>query len=97
MNVWEQWIAELRHAYRLAKGERAAELRAGKRPKLLDDRGLHPYSEVWGRIIMLEGSAEIADVIANAPELFECSPSSLRRVAHQDAHEEFVREIRGEQ
>lgn len=42
------WAERIVTVYRLLKGDRAGEIR-GRRPRLLDDRGLHPVSYGWGR------------------------------------------------
>lgn len=59
-----EFFALVDQAFKLAKGERAAELR-GRRIRRFDERGLHPYSEVWGYI----GAA--TDGEAAGPELRE--------------------------
>lgn len=77
----ESALAEkIREAYQIARGERLAELR-GHRPRLLDDRGIHPYSYLWGQIDLLGGS-ELAH-----------SPEALRRDARAEADEAFRQEV----
>lgn len=71
---------KLMEAYRLARGERLAELH-GRRPRLLDDRGIHPYSYVWGHVDALGGSHT------------GISPEALRRDAREDAEAAFRREV----
>ena len=46
--IFNAWVEALRECYMLARGERLGELR-GRRVKLLDERGLHPFSVAWGR------------------------------------------------
>jgi hypothetical protein len=56
----EAWQDAVSQAWILAYGERKNELNDERRARLLDDRGLHPYSEVWGRIHYLEGVPGVA-------------------------------------
>lgn len=71
---------KLMEAYRLALGERLGELR-GHRPRLLDGRGIHPYSYVWGHVDALGGSHT------------GISPEALRRDARAAAEETFRAEV----
>lgn len=101
--AWPVFIAAVKQAYELAKAERLAEFK-GRRPRTFDDRGLHPYSEVWG-YIGAATSPEIADWLATGErvELWKeitgeesdrvLSPTSLRAAAHAAATQEFVNEI----
>lgn len=77
------WCAATRGAYKLAYGERLAQLR-GKQVKRFDDRGLHPYSEQWGRVTLAESFLE------HLPYL---SPYTLRTMAIDDAYHDFINEL----
>lgn len=85
------WLRSVRAAYKLAHRQRLAQLR-GKRVKSFDDRGLHPYSEMWGRIILAESDSAVGKAIACGyfPPL---SPESLRRMAEDDAYRDFITEL----
>jgi predicted metal-dependent hydrolase len=85
--VTDAWIEMLQAAYGLAKGERRNEL-AGRYVKSRDDRGLVPYSYIWGAIRALEG---LEPVLAN--EDVTTDPIALRKAAHADADAEFRAEI----
>lgn len=101
------WTELVHEAYQLAYGERLAELN-GRRPRTFDDRGLHPYSEVWGRIGLLTGGEITGAMIDGVLELPEpwpeplvelvrdlrLSPSTLRRTASEAANREFRRQIK---
>lgn len=80
--AWQEQIVRI---YRLVKGERAGEIR-GRRPKLFDDRGLHPVSyeigkaeQIWGdRVIpalrtMIASDAAVAGAEASAEAGFAAS------------------------
>lgn len=85
-DMWPEWTEAVRQAFLLARGARLGELH-GRRARLLDARGLHPYSEVWGVIGAL-ASEEIGQwIIDNGLRL---SPELLRRVAAEDAETEFA-------
>lgn len=84
------WARATRAAYKLAYGERSALVR-GKRTRSYDDRGLHPYSEQWGRMTLAESF-----VMAETGWLPYLSPASLRDMAHADAHHDYVKELREE-
>jgi hypothetical protein len=81
----ELWMEALRHAYQFARSERLLELR-DKRPRLLDDRGLHPYSLEVGRIMALR---ELEPALAEV----QFDPIELRRLARQDAAKQFADEV----
>lgn len=83
--VIREWCEELRIAWLLARTERLGELR-GQRSKTFDDRGLHPYSHVVGRIEALQG------VLPLLREL-NFDPYLLRMEAKLDAESEFRKEI----
>ena len=48
VRAYVAWQEQIVRIYRLVKGERAGEIR-GRRPKLFDDRGLHPVSYEIGK------------------------------------------------
>ena len=87
------WLEATRECYLLAKAERLGELK-GKRIKLLDARGMHPYSVAWGRVLALE---ELLPALAGA-RLADppTDPVHLRRVAQRDAESEFHELLRAE-
>lgn len=90
--AWPTFIAAVEQAYQLAKSERLAEMK-GRRQRTFDDRGLHPYSEVWG-YIGAATSTEIADwQSACGRGLGAISPTIIRDAARRDAAREFVHEI----
>ena len=84
------WIESLQAAYSLARGERRNQL-AGRYMKSRDERGLHPYSFVWGQIRTLEGLEPVL-----ASEDLAIDPVTLKKVAYQDAEAEFRAEILAE-
>lgn len=93
--AWSEFMAALRHAYLLARGERMNELR-GKRVAKFDSRGLHPYSEAWGRIsacLSLPGVTERVRAEIEGEEIV-LSPHQMRKVAHENAYREFVTLLR---
>lgn len=77
------WAKAVRAAYKIAYGERLAQLR-GKRTKSFDDRGLHPPSEQWGRITLAES------FIQEGAGLPYVSPASVRSMAETDAYHDFI-------
>jgi hypothetical protein len=89
--VYDAWVEALRDAWHLARGERLGELR-GRRQKLLDERGMHPYSLAWGRAMACEQllpelqSARLADPPVD--------PVLMRRLAQRDAEQSFESELR---
>lgn len=89
----DAWLEGLRDAYYLAKGERIGELR-GRRVKLLDDRGMHPYSVAWGRVYALEAlRPELQSARLSDPPV---DPVQLRRVAQRDAEGAFYSAIQND-
>lgn len=86
-------MRELRAAYSLAYHQRYGELRAGRRTKTFDDRGIHPYSEVWGRISVFLAHAEGHWMVE---QFLEVTPYQLTRMAEQDAHEQVVLDLKEE-
>lgn len=93
----DRLLAEFRAAYQLAYHQRYGELRAGRRTKTFDDRGLHPYSEIWGRISVLISEEDSRETTQMVPALLEVTPNQLQRMAEQDAHAQLLNEIRKEQ
>lgn len=87
--AFKRWSEKLREAYLLARGERLAELR-GHRPRLLDERGIHPYSYAWGQVDMLT-TDELATWLGESQfeyaglPVLTLSPSALRRAAREEA------------
>ena len=67
------------HAYRLAHGERINEL-IGKHVRTFDERGLHPYSEIWGQINMLAAHPEVHARLSEIDSEDVPSPAALRRL-----------------
>lgn len=86
------WARSFRAAYKLAYGERMAALR-GKRTKSYDDRGLHPYSEQWGRITLSESF--VLSETGWAPP--DASPTAIKNMAQHDAYSDFISELRKEE
>ena len=78
MDPVERWCELVREAYLLARARRLHELR-GKYVKTFDGRGLHPYSVVWGQILLLMPEGLEAD----------CSPNELDKAAREEADEIF--------
>jgi hypothetical protein len=83
--IESEWCAALQAAYSLARGERLNVLQ-NRHVKRFDARGLHPYSEVWGRIRALEA-------LLPTLMLAEADPIALRRAAESDAAEQFASEL----
>ncbi len=94
--VAERWVEALETAYGLARGERLAEIRGDRRVKRFDSRGLHPYSEAWGRILSLEGLDPELAALRDLGGDVACEPGTLRHAAHRDAEEAVARLIRSE-
>jgi len=88
--ITDAWLEALSDAYHLAKGERLGELR-GRRVKLLDERGMHPYSMAWGRIFACESLLPglVAARLSEPPT----DPVHLRRVAQRDAESAFREQL----
>jgi hypothetical protein len=83
--IIKAWCEAVCHHYTLAKGERLGELR-GRRPRTIDERGLHPLSLEVGRILALQ------DLVPDL-ELLEFTHLRSRKVAHDDATKEHEEEI----
>lgn len=96
-NVYATWLDAIQHAFLLAKSQRLAEIRADRRTKRFDARGLHPVSVEWGKVFacenLLPGLTELRDVGGDP-----CDPVSLDRLAQEAARVAFVEELaeRGE-
>lgn len=85
IRAYTGWAEQIVRVYRMVKGERAGEIR-GRRPKLFDDRGLHPISyeigkaeQIWGdRVIpalrtMIASDAAVVGDEASAEAGFAAS------------------------
>ena len=98
----EAWQDAVSQAWMLAYGERKNELNDERRARLLDDRGLHPYSEVWGRILYLEGVPGVAiddgdnRVMQVGAERFytagKVTPYELKEWARKEATQDWLQE-----
>ena len=80
------WIESIRECWQLAKGEHSNKLR-GRYVKLIDGRGLHPFSEAFGR-----QQAHFA--LAELPVEAAVDAVTIRRQAEYDAESQFVEEVR---
>jgi hypothetical protein len=83
--IIKAWCEAVCQHYTLAKGERLGELR-GRRPRTIDERGLHPLSLEVGRILALQEM--LPDL-----ELLEFTHLLSRKAAHNDAANEYEQEI----
>lgn len=92
-DAWASFQTALRHAHRIAHGERMNEL-IGKRVRTFDERGLHPYSEIWGQINMLAAHPEVHARLAELDSEEVPTPAHMRRLAHEEADADFIRAIR---
>lgn len=79
--IIEAWCLAISHCYSLARGDRLGELE-GKRPRLIDGRGLHPYSVEVGRVLALQ---DILPILEEA----DFNHHLLRREALEDAALEY--------
>ena len=91
-SLYNCWVEAINAAWMYARGERLGELR-GKRVQRFDPQGVHPYSLEWGRIM----AYEVLDL--SLMELRFCgepnlTPISMKKLAYEDAEEEFFRFIR---
>lgn len=88
-------VQAVTEAWQLAYGERMNELRDDRRARLLDERGLHPYSVVWGKIIYLEQQQELAVELDDSYsyEAGTALPSELRDAARAAASRDYRDEI----
>jgi len=83
--VYEVWLEALSFAFLLAKGARAAELRGDRRSKTFDPRGMHPYSEEWGKVRACEELIpELETLRADADAV------SMRATAFREAEDDFA-------
>jgi hypothetical protein len=86
----EEHAAALRAAAAIAEAEALARMR-GEFPKRFDTRGIHPWSEEWGRIHALEDLH---------PELAEARggehPVSMRQKAEAAARRRFAEQLLAE-
>lgn len=89
--LWVLYLDEVMIAYRLAKGARAAEIRA-KRLPLFDGRGVHPFSWQMGRV---ETLGNLIPEVRDNWDLFGVVASDVRREADAEALAEFVAEVSG--
>ena len=92
-DAWQAFQTALRHAYRMAHGERINEL-IGRRVRTFDERGLHPYSEIWGQINMLAAHPEVHARLSELDSGDVPTPAHMRRLAHEEADADFIRAIR---
>lgn len=91
---WPLWLGEVRMAYEIARGERLGELR-GRRVSRFDARGLHPYSEAWGKIAAAMHPQLVTFFAERGDEGHSpLSPTRLRALARSDAEAEFARRVR---
>lgn len=81
--LWEQ---ALQIAYSTAKAARGAELRGDRRVKSFDGRGVHVYSQEWGRIFACE---DLMPALGSFRYEDDVDPVTLRRHAERDAEAEF--------
>lgn len=86
MTPVDRWLDCLQHAYRLARAERLAELRGGRRPSRFDERGLHEYS-------LLVGQCQALEVVDDTLAAVALDPVELRHEARADADREFRLEL----
>lgn len=96
--VWEE---NLRAAWMLAKGERRQDL-SGKRAKLLDGRGLHPYSMAWGEVMACEQIDHELGTLRDTGVAWELAgmvgagavdPVSMRHHAARAAEADFLEDV----
>jgi hypothetical protein len=84
-DIIKAWCEAVHQHYIIARGERLGELR-GRRPRTIDERGLHPLSLEVGRILALQ------ELVPDL-ELLEFTHLRSRKAAHNDAAEEYEEEI----
>lgn len=78
------WCEAIHSLYSLARGERLGEL-SGRRSRLLDDRGLHPFSLEVGRVMALQD-------LVPALEEMEFRHTLMKKAAYEDAEEQYETE-----
>lgn len=93
--TWPGWMAMVEQAFALARGERLAILN-GRRSRTFDDRGLHPYSEVWGKIDAFTSEPIAAWLQEGGRELTAITPPQLRAIAYAAADDEFRAALLGQ-
>lgn len=79
--AWAAYLGAVHDAYRMAKAERAGELR-GKRLSRFDSRGVHSYS--W-QIGYAQALGELIPEVVAEPELLGAYPLDVREAAEADA------------
>jgi hypothetical protein len=84
-HVIDAWCRAVSMLYSLARGERLGELN-GRRSRLIDERGLHPFSLEVGRIFALQ------DMYPQLEEL-EFNHLDMRRAAQVDAERDHDIEV----
>lgn len=104
----QTWAEVVREAFLLARGTRLGELRGRRRERLIDERGLHPFSLVWGRAQVLlpafvlddqeRGAAKLAELgveilRSDLSGKIEIGPVEIRQAARIDAERIFREEI----
>jgi hypothetical protein len=87
--VLDAWCEATMEAWRLAFGARCNEVK-GHHVKSFDSRGLHPYSEAWGKILALES---LLPELAEVRDVAGLSVTSMRRDAATEATAELVAAI----
>lgn len=87
----EEHAAALRAAFAIAETEALARMR-GEFPKRFDSRGIHPFSEEWGRIHALEAMHPELAVGRGA----DADPVSLRHKAEGAARRRFAEQLLAE-
>lgn len=83
--IVQRWCEAVTAAYELARGERLNELR-GSHTRLLDGRGMHPFSEAIG-------AAHQCQALLPLLHACELDPWKLKRQAQDDAYELFREEV----
>ncbi len=87
--VFDLWQRALSFAFTLAKGARAAELRGDRRVKLMDGRGLHLYSEEWGKVRACEELLPELESLRNGVDAVQ-----MRAMAYREAEDDFEADAR---
>lgn len=102
-SAYADWREQIAVCYRLVKAERAGEIR-GRRPRLLDERGIHPLSYEWGKaqriwagvLFALDRSAKpggATEVAVLADSLY-IDLARIRAVGRRAAEREFAEALR---
>lgn len=79
------WMDAIRDAYSHAKGERLGELK-DRRSRLLDDRGLHPFTLEIGR-------AKACEILLDIEPEARVDAVLLKRAAKRDAEAQYREEV----